>query len=422
MLRWFALLALIAPALAACGSDRAPTPQPGLAGAPDSRAPATVTPADAAALARGNAQFGGRLLGLLAHAKPTVVISPFSVSDTLAMTYAGARGRTAAEMANALHFRLPPDRLHAAFNALDQALAGDSTGTTKLRLAGALFGQRGTAFRQAFLSILARYYGSGMRTVDFAASQEAARAAINAWVSQATNGKIPRLLGPGDIDPLTRLVLANAVYLNARWDSPFKKEDTSPAPFYAPGGTSQVQTMHQTASFGYASRPGYRVLELPYRGGRLAFDILLPDRGGLGPLLGRIARSGPLPLLTELVPQRVALALPKMLLRTHFELAGALSTLGMPLAFSSSADLSGIAGSPGDLSLQHVVHEAYMRVDEAGTEAAAATGAVVGVTALPPPPIQFDVNRPFVFVLRAPATQAILFLGAVSNPSPVSSP
>jgi serpin B len=160
------------------------------------------------------------------------------------------------------------------------------------------------------------------------------------------------------------------------------------------------------------------VVELPYKGGRLAFDILLPDQGGLRALLRRIAGSGPLPLIRGLVPQRVQLALPKMLLRVHFELADALSTLGMPRAFSSGADFSGIAGLPGQLALQHVVHETYVRVDEAGTEAAAATGAVVGVTALPPlPAIRFDVNRPFVFVLRDPVTQAILFLGVISNPS-----
>jgi serpin B len=417
MLRLLALLALIAPGLAACGSRASPAPQPGEVRAAAPRAPATVTHADAAALAAGNAQFAGRLLALLARSRPTVALSPFSISDTLAMTYAGARGRTAAEMASALDFRLPPDRLRAAFNALGQEVAAIGTGSTKLRIANALFGQRGTAFRRAFLRVLARDYGTGIRTMDFAASPDAARSAVNAWVSQATGGKIPQLLGSGDVNSLTRLLLADAVYLNARWESPFSADDTSPAPFHVPAGTIQVPTMHQAASFDYASHPGYRVLELRYRGDRLAFDILLPDPGGLRSLLGRIARSGPLPLMSGLAPQRVQVALPKLMLRTHFELADALSALGMPLAFSSAADLSGIAGSPGQLSIQHVVHEAYVRVDEADTEAAAATGAVVGVTALPPlPAIQFKVDRPFVFVLRDRPTQAILFLGVVSNP------
>ena len=417
MRRWLPLLAVIPLTVAACGSQGAPG-SPGLVRAPDARAPVGVPAADAQALADGNAEFAGRLLDLLAGSQPTVALSPYSISDTLAMTYAGARGSTAAEIARALDFALPMDRLHAAFNALDQALAAVNADTTKLRTAGALFGQRGTPFRQAFLSILARYYATGIRTVDFGASPDAARAAINSWVSQETDGKIAQLLAPSDITPLTRLVLTNAVYLKARWASPFTPGHTSPAPFHALGGTVQVPTMHQTATFDYASHPGYRVLELPYRGNRLAFDILLADPGGLKPLLGRIARSGPLPLLAGLEPQRIQLSLPKLLLRTRFELADALGTLGMPIAFiPGQADFSGIADKPGTLSLQHVIHEAYIRVDEAGTEAAAATGAVAIATAVPPmPAISFDVDRPFVFVLRDTSTEAILFLGVVSQP------
>jgi serpin B len=417
MRRWLPLLAAIPLTLGACGSPGAPPPL-GVARAPNPRAPLGVPPADAATLAHSNAEFAGRVLALLAQSQPTVALSPYSISDTLAMAYAGARGPTATEIARALHFVLPPDRLHAAFNALGQSLAAVNAGTTKLRSAGALFGQRGTAFRQAFLSVLARYYGTGIRTVDFGASPDAARAAINDWVSHETNGKIARLLSPSDVTPLTRLVLTNAVYLKARWSSPFTAQDTSPAAFHAPGGTVQVPTMHQTASFAYASHPGYRVLELAYRENRLVFDILLPGAGGLKPLLDRLGHSGPLPLLAGLQLQRVQLSLPKLLLRTRFELANALGRLGMPLAFvPGQADFSGIADRPGQLSLQHVVHETYVRVDEAGTEAAAATAAVAIATAVPPQPaIAFDVDRPFVFVLRDTTTQAILFIGVVSQP------
>lgn len=417
MRRWLPLLAAIPLTLNACGAPSAPPPT-GVVRASDPRAPVGVPPADARTLANSNAEFAGRLLALLAQSEPTVALSPYSISDTLAMTYAGARGSTAAQIARALHFMLPPHRLHAAFSALSQSLAALNAGTTKLRSAGALFGQHGTAFRQAFLSILARYYGTGIRTVDFGASPDAARAAINGWVSQETDKKIAQLLSPADVTPLTRLVLTNAVYLNARWASPFTAQDTSPAPFHAPSGTVQVPTMHQTAGFLYASHPGYRVLELPYRDNRLAFDILLPGAGGLKPLLNHLSHSGPLPLLAGLERQQVQLSLPRLLLRTRFELAEALGALGMPLAFvPGQADLSGIADPPGKLSLQHVVHEAYVRVDEAGTEAAAATAAVAIATAVPPQPaIAFDVDRPFVFVLRDTLTQAILFLGVVSQP------
>ncbi|MDQ2760117.1 MAG: serpin family protein [Actinomycetota bacterium] len=409
------LLALVAASvLAGCGV----APQPGVVRAADTRAPATVAPAGAATLRAGNGAFAGRMLRLLARTEPTVALSPFSISDALAMTYAGARGRTASQIARALDFRLPPARLHAAFNVLTQSLATvDGPGVT-LSVANALFGQRRTPFQQAFLDVLARDYGAGMRTVDFEHAAGAARSVINAWVSDRTHGKIPSLLDPADIDAFTRLVLVNAVYLNAKWQSPFQKRDTAPAAFHAPGGTVQVPTMNQIGTFGYLRGSGYRALELPYAGGRLAFDILLPAPGRLPSLLRRIASDGPLDLLRGLRAQQVGLALPKLLLHTRFELAGALSTLGMPDAFDASrADLSGIAGPPGCLYIKHVVHETYVRVDEAGTEAAAATAVIANaISAQAPPPIVFDVDRPFAFVLRDRQTGAILFLGTVARP------
>ena len=176
--------------------------------------------------------------------------------------------------------------------------------------------------------------------------------------------------------------------------------------------------MHQTGTFGYKRADGYQALELRYRGGRLAFDILLPSPGGLQPMLSSLASRGPLALLAGLRQTQVAVALPKFRLRTHFELSDPLQKLGMRLAFEpGSADLSGIAGKPGDLYIKAVVHEAYLSVDEAGTEAAAATGVTVVGTAVPaPPPVDFVVDRPFVFVLRDTRTGAVLFTGVVSRP------
>jgi serpin B len=410
-------------ALAGCGSRSPGTPtltQAAEVRATDPRTHAEVPAGDAASLRSGNSTFAGSLLGLLSRNQPTVALSPFSISDALAMTFAGARGETASQIAAALRFGLPPARLHAALNALGQALQSVNGRGVTLRIANALYGQRGTQFRQTFLSLLARDYGAGMRIVDFERAADAARNAIDAWVSDQTRGKIPQLLAPGDLDQLTRLVLVNAVYLNAHWGLPFESHATAPAPFHSPSGTVQVPTMHQTAGLGYLSASGYRALELPYRGGRLAFDVLLPDPGRLDQLLSAIAKNGPLELLRGLQPRRVQLALPKLLLRTRFELSSALRSLGMPLAFEpGSADLSGIAGRPGELYIKAVVHEAYLRVDEAGTEAAAATGAVAETTAAVAPvqqPVVFNVDRPFVFVIRDTSTGAILFLGVVSEP------
>ncbi len=382
------------------------------------RANASVSTADAAALRDGNEQFAGKLLATVARARPNVALSPASISEALSMAFAGARGTTASEMASALDFRLAPGRLGAAWGAAGRSLADVNGPDATLDVANALYGQAGRRFRQAFLRVLARDYGAGLRTADFERAAEAARAEINAWVSGQTAGKIPELLGPGGVDPSTRLMLVNAVYLKARWLVPFTKQSTFPDVFHAPGGTVKVPTMHRTGTFGYRQGAGYQALELPYRGGRLAFDILLPSPGELQPLLSRLAGEGPLSLLADLRQQRVQLALPKFRVDTRFELSAALQALGMRLAFEpGDADLSGIAGKPGELYIKSVVHEAYLSVDEAGTEAAAATGVGISAAALPAqPPIAFIVDRPFAFVLRDVKTGAVLFTGVVSHP------
>ncbi len=382
------------------------------------RASASVSHADAAALRDGSSLFAGRLLADAARGRPNVALSPASISQALAMAFAGARGATASQMASALDFSLSGDRLGAAFNAADRSLEGVNGPDATLNVANALYGQAGQRFRQAFLRVLARDYGAGLRTADFEHAAEAARAQINAWVSEQTRGKIPELLGPGDVEESTRLMLVNAVYLKARWLSPFTKQSTFPAVFHAPSGAVEVPTMHQIGTFGYRQGAGYQALELRYRGGRLAFDILLPAAGALQSLLSRLAAHGPLSLLADLRQQRVQLALPKFRLDTRFELAAALKALGMRLAFEpGGADLSGIAGKPGDLYIKSVVHEAYLSVDEAGTEAAAATGVAISPTAMPaPPPGEFIVDRPFAFVLRDIKTGAVLFTGVVSRP------
>lgn len=404
--------------LAACGSvSPAATAPAGSVRASVPRASVAVAPAQAAALRNGNAVFAGRLLALVARTNPTVALSPWSISQALSMTYAGARGSTATQIARALDFRLPLAKLAAAFDAAGQSLDKANDSQTTLDIANALYGQQGQSFRQAFLKLLARDYGAGMRTVDFKNASAAARATINAWVSGHTAGKIPQLLGPGDVTPSTVLMLVNAVYLKAKWTSPFNAQNTYSAPFNAPTGVVDVPTMHQTASYGYLQGSGYQALELPYQDGRLAFDVLLPAPGGLTSLLTRLSNRGPLQLLGGLTQKEVALALPKLLISTRFQLAGALGALGMPIAFKPGlADLSGIAGVPGDLYISAVVHQAYLRVDETGTEAAAATGVGVSPTAIAAPAVRFTVDRPFVFVLRDTKTGAVLFTGVVSHP------
>jgi serpin B len=420
MVRRAPLLMLTLLAVAGCGTTvrgSHPPPAPPPRPARPAPAPRPSSARDAAALRAGNALFAGRMLAQLTNSQPTVALSPLSISQALGMAYQGARGRTATQIATALDFRLPASRLAAAWGALDSSLAAANGPGATLNVADAVYAQHGTAFHAPFLNALSSDYGAPLRTADFEHAPDAARAAINGWVSSQTHGRIPELLGSADANQQTRLVLVNAVYLNAKWASPFQRGSTAVAPFQAPGGAVQVPFMNQMSVFPYARGPGYVALELPYRGGRLAFDALLPDPGKLGSLISRLAKVGPLPLLRGLRPESVSVALPKFQLNTRFELADQLSKLGMPLAFEQgAADLSGIAGPPGDLYIQAVVHEAYVRVDEAGTEAAGATGVTIVPTAIMRPQVTFDADRPFVFLVRDRRTGVILFLGLVSRP------
>lgn len=425
--RWLGLA--FALVVAGCGSSLggassgtgssdggAAVPVPGLARASVPRLAPSAPAADAAALADENDAFAGRMLGVLAQGTGNVAFSPFSISSALGMTVLGARGTTASQIDRALSFRLPDERLATAWNALDAAISGLAGPGLRLNVANALFGQRGTAFRPAFLDVLAREFGAGMRTVDFAAP-EVARTSINTWVAGQTDEKIPALMPEGSVDPLTRLVLVNALYMKAKWQSQFVRASTSSEVFFAPGGPEPVPTMHQDGTFPYVAGAGYRALELPYVGDRLAFDIVLPSPGGLAALARRVAASGPLALLRGLAPTRVSLALPKLTLRSHSDLRTALTTLGMGVAFApGQADLSGIAGRPGDLYIKSVQHEVYLHVDETGTEAAAATGVVAEASSAMLVQTRFVVDHPFLFLVRDRGSGAILFMGVVNRP------
>lgn len=389
---------------------------------PRDRAP-TTSPDDLQALAEGNTAFALDLYRLLAAEPGNVFFSPHSISVALAMTYAGARGDTADQMAQTLHFTLPPDRLHPAFNAysldLEARAEAVSEGTPfELSVANSLWGQRGYAFLPEFLDLLAEHYGVGMRLVDFQADPEAARHAINQWASDETRERIRDLIPPGVIDDLTRLVLANAIYFKAAWMAPFDVGATAPAPFYRLDGTSlEVQMMRQEESFAYALGDGYRAVVLPYETGNVSMVILLPDEGrfesieqSLGPAMLEEVMNG-------LSYGPVRLGLPRFQFESSFNLGEALRALGMTDAFEAGrADFSGMDGTR-DLYIQAVLHKAFVAVDEKGTEAAAATAVVVGIVSAPiDEPIEFTVDRPFIFLIRDDQTGNILFVGRVLSP------
>lgn len=405
------VLVLCSLALSACGSDDDDDVGPRVA-----RENPTPTVQDSARLETGNALFAGRLTAELAREEPTVVLSPFSVSTALAMAYAGAGGETATEMADTLGFGALDARVHSTFNALDRRVSAAQGDGVKLNIANALYVQRGASVQQPFLDTLARQYGSAPRSVDFAGDPSGAVGEVNKWVAGETEDKIEKLLE--DVDPATRLVLANAIYLDAKWQSPFERESTRNEPFHAPGGTKDVPTMHKMASFPYGEREGSRTLELPYRGGRLALDVVLPtERDGL-PAVMRALERDPQSLVEGLEGEMVQLALPKMELRSALELSKPLQALGMRRAFDpSGADFRGMSTQQPPLFIGQIAHQAYVRIDEEGTEAAAATAVGMAGSAAPTRTLEFKVDRPFAFLLRDRQTGAVLFTGVVSDPS-----
>ena len=384
----------------------------------------TVTNAELGALVQGNTAFAFALYQGLAGEPDDLAFSPHSISVALAMVYAGAKGETAAEMAQALGFHLGDAALHRAFNALDLALASRGAGAVgkdgkpfRLRTVNAAWAQRGYPFVSTYLDTLAQAYGAGLNLLDFVALPEPSRQAINAWVAEQTEQRIPELLAEGGVDAMTRLVLTNAVYFNAAWASPFKAEQTAPAPFRRlDGSTVSVPTMMQTGNFRYANIDSVTALEMPYDGGEVSMLLLLGD-GDFKAFESALSPALLAKLVAAMAPTQVEVHLPRFESRLKSALVPVLRQLGIRDAFTPGvADLSGIDGQR-ELYVSGVVHEAFVLVDEAGTEAAAATGVTVSVTSIGPQPTLVRFDRPFVYLIRDVATGAILFLGRVLDPA-----
>jgi serpin B len=384
---------------------------------------------DLLAAAAGNREFAAALYGLLADGDGNVVFSPASIRLALAMAYAGAAGDTAEQMAEALDFDLPPERLHAAMNALDQALESRNReeppgpdGIERkvfVEIANSLWGQEGLAFLDAFLDTLAVEYGAGMRLVDFVNASEEARLAINAWVEEQTNELITDLIPEGALTELTRLVLVNAVYLDATWMTTFDPELTDEAAFTTlGGGKATVEMMYgPELNLPYGGGDGWKVVELPYVGGELAMMIVVPDEGRFSDVEALLG-AGLLDEAREAMgPATVNLWLPKFEFRTQALLGPLLQELGMADAFDGGvADFSGMT-TDERLVIDDVIHEAYIAVDEEGTEAAAATAVVMRATAAPTDVVDLRIDRPFLFALQDRATGAVLFMGRVADPT-----
>ena len=397
------------------------------------RSVSSVGSADLGELVRGNNAFAFDLYHALSDGDGNLFYSPFSISQALAMTSAGARGETLRQMEATLHHRLPQSSLHPAFNALDLTLAtrGQEPGSTpndageagqyfRLNIANALWGQHDYRFLADFLDALAENYGAGMMAVDFVGAPDEARVRINDWVAEETEGKIKDLLPPGIIDESTRLVFTNAIYFNASWHQPFSRSNTRVRPFHlAEGGTVDVPMMTETyRDYGYARGDGYQVVDVPYSWGEMSMTILLPDEGTtLESLEGSLDSEMLDRIIDGIVTDWVTLTMPLFEFESEFSLDKTLAGMGMADAFDGRADFSGMTGSR-DLWISEVVHKAFVSVDEDGTEAAAATAVVMLESGPGKEPIAVTVDRPFIFLIRDTGTGTVLFLGRVSNPEP----
>ncbi|MEM5516079.1 serpin family protein [Henriciella sp. AS95] len=362
-------------------------------------------------------------------------ISPASISTALAMTYAGARGETAAQMAEVLRFDLPPETLHASMASVLFGLQSDAEGQT-LKVNNRIFVDEPVTVEKSFESLMKNTYKAPLERLDLRGEPEESRQHINAWVKDKTEDRIQNLIPSGEIKKCTRMVLVNTVYLDANWATPFSARSTRNEPFTTAEGNDVVaQLMSMDIRPKYLKTSGFQAVQLPYKGNQMSMVIMLPDSERGLPRLQRQLSGEKLDRwlaeLSESENTLVDLKLPKIEFLASVTLGDSLSALGMPLAFSNDADFDGIADpvenpvdscfTPMRLKLDEVDHQVFVKVDEDGTEAAAATSArmtvVVSGQLNPPTPIPFHADHPFLFVIKDNETGMVLFLGRVTDPT-----
>jgi serpin B len=407
---------LLCAILAVFGSSAA------FAAPPLAVAPPTSNSADQAEAVNGSNAFAVDLYAQLRSQPGNLFFSPESISTAFGMAYAGANGQTATEMQHVFHFTLPPDRLHPAMGALLAEMNAQHEGY-ELRVADALWAQQDATFLPDYLKLVQTDYGAGFRPVDFKTSPDVVRATINQWIADQTNEKIQGLLGPGSVTAATRLVLTNAIYFKGTWQDQFNPTYTEDEEFHLTAKQSiKTQMMNRNGGYSYYDGGTFQELELPYRG-ELSMVALLPKEiGGLPALEKSFTAENASKWIKKLAPvEKVILSLPRFTMTQQFELSGTLAKMGMPQAFGSTADFSGMTGKP-DFAISAAIHKAYIDVNEQGTEAAAATAITMVATAMQrrepePPPIVFDADHPFLFLIRDTNSGAFLFLGRVTDPT-----
>ncbi len=387
-------------------------------------APSRAQQYQGAEIAQANAGFAFDIYGELRKSQSgNFFYSPHSISSALGMTMAGARGQTAAEMARTLRYDALGDRVHPLAAAFGDELAkrenvrGERGDPFRLRVSNALWGQIDHEFRPEFVELLGKHYGAALRSLDFVQDPDGSRKTVNAAIEEATEGKIRDLLQPPDVTDETRLVLTNAIYFKASWAEEFPAGRTQVGAFHRKDGTAvDVPFMERTDGFLHAERDGLTAIDLPYLGGEVAMLVLMPAEGTFDEFEGSLDSKRLEAIVGSLGGRQVDLALPKFEMRSRFGLGEVLQDLGMKSAFDpDAADFSGMDGTR-NLFIGAVVHQSFVRVDEKGTEAAAATAVMMETEMEPDEPIEVRIDRPFVFLVRHRTTGAVLFVGRVLDP------
>lgn len=371
-------------------------------------------------LVQGNNAFAFDLYHAIRVENGNLFYSPYSLSTALAMTYAGARGETEAQMKDVLHYTLPQQELHPSFNALDLDLTkpadnGPNEEDFQLNLANSLWAQEGFSFLPDYLTLIETNYGAGIRLVDFidSANREQARLTINDWVSDGTEEKIKDLFPKGIFTENTRLVLANAIYFKADWAEPFLHGTHDDQFFLLDGSSVTVPMMSRRADARFFEGEGYQAVEIPYQGEQIRMIVLLPDEGQFEAVETSLSNELTNTVLRGLELQDVKLYMPKFEYDASLTLVKTLEKMGMPDAFDyTKSDFSGMVDDP-TFFIAHVVHKAFVAVDEFGTEAAAASGVVGEIESMP---VTMTINRSFIYFIYDAETGAILFLGRVLDP------
>jgi len=377
-----------------------------------------------AQLTEANNLFALDLFRQVSPERENIICSPFSISQLMALVYGGARTETAREMAGIFYFPENHARLHSAVKKLAESL--DSVNFqpgTQLEIANAVWAQENYSFLPTYFDLAENSYRAPLELVDFIQnnSREECRQRINNWVADRTSQRIKNLIRPGVLTSDTRLVLTNAIYFNGKWEHPFKKDFTMPAVFHIHQHES-VRTlfMKQTKTFPYYEDDEIQAVSLPYKGGRMSMLIILPRDIEGWSMISRVLTQERLQLLISgLEARKVRVTLPRFKSELQLNLRQELMSMGMERAFSRDADLSGMTGEK-DLFISEIIHKAFIEVTEAGTEAAAATAAVIALkSALEEGPAVFRADHPFLYFLRDEATGSIIFAGRLARPSEI---